>query len=318
MLDLRQLIPVDAIQGKTSGLASYYAQVGDYVGGVTGTVIGAVTLLVVFLAWRGDAYKGHREKIFQCAFELLQAHDQISRGVKCLEEKYDMDPFGGIIREFYDVYSLHSKLKGDGLSLLLHERIGISYIYVYYGTHSEALSLSTAHYGEKAAKLFHNAVSTKRANKDKSGHRKGYLAGHQQELSHYFRNLFTLYRYIKESRLDPADKRLLARISRSRISNYEQALLTLNVISPLGKEWADLGLVKEFEPISNVPRHFFTFDQEEFSLEQFFPYVHYEWKTYYPVQRGGLSSFVVAGRSLLKRLPGISRLSILFRRLLSR
>ena len=317
MIDPNQLIPLDAIQGKSSDLAAYYAPLGDYIGGVLGTAIGAITLLVVFLAWRDDAYKGHREKIFQCMFELLQAHDKLAKGVKRLDYKPEMDPFGGVIHEFYQIYNLLSDVQNCSETLPINDRIGIAYIYTYYGPYSEALELSAAHYGRDIAQSFHHAVQDKRGNEEGTGYRKGYLAGHQQNLSHYFRNLFTLYRYIKESRLSREDKRLLARIARARISNYEQALLTLNILSPLGKEWAQSGLIKEFEPISNVPRYFFTFDKG-FALEKSFPYVHYEWKDYYPPRANFFPLLLSKPHANCLKLIRASRLFNIYRRLVSR
>lgn len=317
MIDPNRLIPLDVIQGKSSNLASYYAPLGDYIGGVLGAVIGAITLIVVFLAWREDAYKGHREKIFQCMFELLRAHDELAKGVKRLDYKPEMDPFGGVIHEFYQIYKLLSGIQNCDKIMTINDRIGIAYIYTYYGPYSEALELSAAHYGRRIAQPFHDAVQNKRKNDQGTGYRKGYLAGHQQELSHYFRNLYTLYRYIKESRLWPEDKKLLARIARARISNYEQALLTLNIISPLGKEWAESGLIKEFEPISNVPRHFFAFDKD-FNLVNLFPYVHYEWKDYYPPRTGLFSALFSKFCSSSVRFPRASRFFSMYRRIVSR
>ena len=313
MIDPKQLFPIQALQGKSPDLTSYYAPLGDYVGGVIGTIVGVITLLVVLFTWRADIYKGRREKIFQCVFELLQAHDILVKGISRLGYKPETDPFGGVIHEFYQIYKVLSEIQSDTVILAIPQRIGIAYIYTYYGPYSEALELSTAYYGSVIAKSLHDAVQDKRNNNGT----KGYLAGHQQDLSHYFRNLYTLYRYIKESRLSNADKKLLARIARSRISNYEQALLMLNIISPLGKAWTDSGIIREFEPISNVPRYFFSFEPG-FNPADLFPYVHYEWKDYYPAKQGLVRSFLQSVLSWRTRLCRCVRLSGMRQRRVSR
>lgn len=276
-MDFRQFVPVEALQGNSRELSSYYAPLGDYIGGVIGTLIGAATLLVVLRTWRKDSYKGRREKAYESVFELLRAHDAIVQGMRPLKRKPETDPFGGIHHEFNEIYKLIAASQPGLKSLSLNEKVGIAYIYTYFGPSTEALELSSLHYGKDIAQSLHNAVQQKRNAEGP----KGYLAGHQQSLSHYFRNLYTVYRFISESGLSGRDKRLLARITRSRLSNYEQALLVLNAVSPLGSAWTKTGLMRRFQPVSNVPRLFFGFDPE-FNAQQAFPYVRFEWEDYYP------------------------------------
>jgi hypothetical protein len=276
-MDFRQFVPVEALQGNSRELSSYYAPLGDYIGGVIGTLIGAATLLVVLRTWRNDSYKGRREKAYESVFELLRAHDAIVQGIQPLKRKPETDPFGGIHHEFNEIYKLITASQSGLKSLSLNEKVGIAYIYTYFGPYTEALELSSLHYGKDIAQSLHKAVQQKR----NAAGPKGYLAGHQQILSHYFRNLYTVYRFISESGLSGRDKRLLARITRSRLSNYEQALLVLNAVSPLGRAWKETGLMRRFQPVSNVPRLFFGFDPE-FNLQKAFPYIRFEWEEYYP------------------------------------
>lgn len=276
-MDFRQFVPVEALQGNSRELSSYYAPLGDYVGGVIGTLIGAATLLVVLRTWRKDSYKGRREKAYESVFELLRAHDAIVQRMRPLKRKPETDPFGGIHHEFNEIYKLIPPPQAGLKSLPLNDKIGIAYIYTYFGPSTEALELSSLHYGMDIAKSLHDAVQQRR----NAEGAKGYLAGHQQSLSHYFRNLYTVYRFISESGLSGRDKRLLASITRSRLSNYEQALLVLNAVSPLGSAWTEMGLMRRFQPVSNVPRLFFGFDPE-FNAQKAFPYVRFEWQDYYP------------------------------------
>jgi hypothetical protein len=276
-MDFRQFVPVEALQGNGRELSSYYAPLGDYVGGVIGTLIGAATLLVVLRTWRNDSYKSRREKAYESVFELLRAHDAIVQRMHPLKRKPETDPFGGIHHEFNEIYKLIVPSQAVLTNLPLNAKIGIAYIYTYFGPSTEALELSRLHYGVDTAQSLHDAVQQKR-NAEGS---KGYLAGHQQSLSHYFRNLYTVYRFISESGLSGRDKRLLARITRSRLSNYEQALLVLNAVSPLGSAWTETGLMRRFQPVSNVPRLFFGFDPE-YNAQKAFPYVRFEWQDYYP------------------------------------
>ena len=64
---------------------------------------------------------------------------------------------------------------------------------------------------------------------------------------------------------------------RSKLSNYEQALLALNVLSHMGQDWQSSGLLRTYKPIKNIPRDFFSFD-DSFDLKKAFPYIDFEWE----------------------------------------
>ncbi|WP_416638905.1 putative phage abortive infection protein [Pseudomonas sp. OHS18] len=103
-------------------------------------------------------------------------------------------------------------------------------------------------------------------------------SGHQNRLSHYFRNLFSAYVFIESSSLDKNEKLSLAKVLRSKLSNYEQALIVLNVISHLGQEWERSGILLKYKPIKNIPEMFFTFSKD-FTLKSRFPYIDFEWES---------------------------------------
>lgn len=100
--------------------------------------------------------------------------------------------------------------------------------------------------------------------------------GHQNRLGHYFRNLFAAFEFIEDSNLTKRERLYLGKVLRSKLSNYEQALLALNIISKFGVDW-QLRLVNKYMPIKNIPKHFFSFDPD-FNLKAFFPAVKFEFE----------------------------------------
>jgi hypothetical protein len=58
----------------------------------------------------------------------------------------------------------------------------------------------------------------------------------RQNLSHYFRFLYNLIRYIDDSEIDPNTKKKYIRIIRAQLSDYELAILLYNCIAPNGRE----------------------------------------------------------------------------------
>jgi len=71
-----------------------------------------------------------------------------------------------------------------------------------------------------------------------------------KELGHYFRSLYTIFKYIKESKID--DKKQYANIIRSQLSDYELLVLFYNCLSPHG-EAKFKPLVEEYELFDNMP-----------------------------------------------------------------
>lgn len=103
------------------------------------------------------------------------------------------------------------------------------------------------------------------------------FGGHQNRLSNYFRNLYSAFTFIQDSGLSRKEKYALAKVLRSKLSNYEQALLALNCLTEQGSAWLTSGILSEYAPIKNIPRHFFSFDKD-FLLEQAFKDVVFEWQ----------------------------------------
>ena len=103
------------------------------------------------------------------------------------------------------------------------------------------------------------------------------FGGHQNRLSHYFRNLHSAFTFIDEQKLSKRERRSLSKVLRSKLSNYEQALLAINALSEQGSSWITSGLIKKYMPIKNIPKHFFSFDPA-FDLKSSFPSVVFEWE----------------------------------------
>ena len=103
------------------------------------------------------------------------------------------------------------------------------------------------------------------------------FGGHQNRLSHYYRNLYSAFMFIDEQKISKKEKISLAKVLRSKLSNYEQAMLAINILSVQGNAWMGNGLLDKYSPIKNIPQHFFRFD-DEFKLKGVFPGVIFEWE----------------------------------------
>lgn len=73
---------------------------------------------------------------------------------------------------------------------------------------------------------------------------------HQADLGHYFRNLYNIIKFVKNSSVE--DKRLYTNLIRAQLSSFELALLFYNCLGDIGREKFK-PLVEEFVLLKNMP-----------------------------------------------------------------
>lgn len=73
---------------------------------------------------------------------------------------------------------------------------------------------------------------------------------HQADLGHYFRNLYNIIKFVKNSSVE--DKRLYTNLIRAQLSSFELALLFYNCLGDIGREKFK-PLVEEFALLKNMP-----------------------------------------------------------------
>lgn len=246
---------------------------GDYIGGVYGTAIAAITMFAVLLAWWTSRRIDYRSRTYEVFAKMLDTHEEIVSSIQ-LGEATGREAIANILSEFSFVYKLTKRLAAS-TGWELNERINIAYTYTYYGPQQHTQQV-LSQYPAGQLKLIGDGMM-KKARSGGSRVKGRQFKGHQNRLSHYFRNLFAAYSFIESSKLSRADKTALGKVLRAKLSNYEQALLALNIISHLGKKWSEDGLVKTHMPIRNIPEHFYSFDPE-FDLVAEFPDVKFEWQ----------------------------------------
>lgn len=218
---------------------------GDYIGGVWGTLFSFLTLGVVFLTWRQTKRTDRRNRTIAIVAEMLKTHDQIVAGTPDLSAK--------ILREFGRLYRATVKQEPDYEIWSIDDRINIAYTYVFYGLNSESMHALDG-LGSTKIKAVHDYISRL---KEKGGDKfSNWFKGYQSSLSHYMRNLFSMYVFIENEKISDADKYNIGKIIRSKLSNYDQAVLSLNFISHLGRDWENMGLVERYKTFANVPKHF--------------------------------------------------------------
>lgn len=250
-----------------------YGVFGDYVGGVWGTIISLITLVVVWRTWASTQRATRLQGVTTILSEMLKTHDAIAGGGS--NGFWDRSGTPAVfLREFAAIYRQTRKVEPSDAVWPITTRIDISYTFAFFGLNVQARR-SLAIYDDAKIKLVQDAVSKLR----ERGHGRwsDLFKGHQTTLSHYLRNLFGMYLMIDKSGLPTRERMDLAKIIRTKLSNYDQALLMLNVVSHLGRAWETEDLVRRYKPFANIPRHFFGWD-EAFDMKVRFPAVLFEWE----------------------------------------
>lgn len=77
-----------------------------------------------------------------------------------------------------------------------------------------------------------------------------FYSNNQAEVGHYFRNLYTLIKFVHQS--DVQDKKFYTNIVRAQLSSYELLLLFYNCLSPLGADQFK-PLVERYSLLAQMP-----------------------------------------------------------------
>lgn len=248
-----------------------YGQLGDYVGGVWGTVIAAITFFLVLATFWASRRHDYRARVFEIFSEMMRTHEEIVSGMN-YEGLTGRQIFQSSLSEFYKIYELIQNVPGQEWSI--QQRIEIAYNFMFFGPYFENDRHLSEIYGEVPIRKLSGEVHRERQLKPNS---KRHYKGHQLYLGHYFRNLFNAYSFIDSAKLSKKEKMQIAKILRSKLSNHEQALLALNTMTSLGADWENSGYIACYKPFKNVPQYFLSFDRD-FSLKSRFPYVNFEWE----------------------------------------
>ncbi len=255
------------------------------------SLVSVITLFITFLN-QSRNYK--LDKFENRFFLMVNLHKSNVDDILILGEKFDCKEdnasqyelkgkkvFVHLIREFRQIF-LHVKKELENSHKKEEEIINIAYLFFYYGTgpHSRRILISELKNVESRIieKLINDFDEDRKVTKDNYEYRKyEYYGGHQSRLGHYYRHLYQTICYVDQQKND-VDKKGYAKILRAQLSNHEQALLALNALSNLGKEWIDSKLICEYEMIKNIPRDFFDPDAE-LNIKKLFKDIKFEYES---------------------------------------
>lgn len=256
------------------------SQYGTFASGVAGPLFALAAFLILFQTLL-DQQRASKVQQFEAGLFQLLSHYNAT--VENLSTRSTTSLRGHRIRG-RDVFIEMKKQMDEILDVVRAYHydspesfvINIAYLCFYYGVGQRTLDVLAAVLAEQLKKdQVHFLIQELRERKTDYDDDVVKFGGHQSRLGHYFRQLFTIIRYIDESELFKLEQKYsYARLVRSMLSNYEEAILFFDAMSKLGAEWIRRGWITEYRLIKNLPRHFLS----PIDPKRYFPEIPFEYE----------------------------------------
>jgi len=278
-------------------------QVGDFIGGVIGTILNFISVLLVYRTFAEQIKATEKQNFEDHYFQMLEFHnknlDEIefdASGIPAFGKTYTghsafelfltqltncLDESRQFIEDYAENKQLYLDRKdGDTMDACLD----ITYNTVFYGVESVGKNILKnklkLKYSNDFVEAYVEFISTRP---------QGYYYGFYATMNHYFRQLFHLIRYVNENaRLSYAEKYAYVKALRTNFSDYEQAVLFLNSMSSTGENWerqpvlneslrgyeeCDFQLITKYNLIKNIPLGLIR----DIDPEHYYPLVSFEY-----------------------------------------
>lgn len=252
-----------------------YGVVGDWVGGVLGTLLTGLSLIALFYTLKINRAAMTRQGIHSIFAVMSKTHDDLTSAFR-IAELEGAESFRIMLSDFNRCMRATVKHYPD---LKVRECIDVAYTAFFYGpTITGRQSVSSTYDTVKIAEIFDEISKLRdkliKRYPDRKNHR---FSGNQARLSNYYRNLYAIYTFIDDSALPLKEKKSILKTIRTKMNNHEQALLSLNICSHLGSSWEKHELIERYEPIKNIPQAFLSLPQD-LTIDALYPEVRFEFE----------------------------------------
>jgi hypothetical protein len=258
------------------------AQLGSFVGGYIGSIFALVSVVLLFSTLNNQRRASEKQHFETKYFELLKMHrDNVAE----LEvgEASGRRLFVLLLRELRCVLEvLRPIAKAVGEPLTQELALHVAYYSLFFGVgpnSSRMLRMSLSTFSTKFIEAVEQELNRPETKKQFQDERKfGYVPfeGHQSRLGHYYRHLYQMVRYVDQQTLD-IDKYEYVKTIRAQLSTHEQALLLINSLTPMGRDWWQKGLIVRYRLVQNIPRDFFDCSTE-LDVSPLFKPGYFEWE----------------------------------------
>lgn len=258
------------------------AQLGSFVGGYVGAIFALTSVVLLFATLKNQLRASSEQSFENKYFELLKMHrDNVA----------ELDLQGAVGRRLFVLLTRELRCALDVVrevsgktkqELSQRNALHLAYYCLFFGVgpnSSRMLRMSLATFNKEFVEKLHDALNDEERKKKVQAERKfGYVPfeGHQSRLGHYYRHLYQMVRYVDEKKLC-IDKYEYVKTIRAQLSTHEQALLLINSLTPMGRDWWCKSLLVKYRLVQNIPRDFFN-RETELDLGSLFDKGYFEWE----------------------------------------
>lgn len=265
-----------ATDGVTLDLENTTGPIGDFVGGVFGTLLSFISILLVLLTMREQREQYQKDRFVQTFYEMLHIHNDNVKGLSIRKDNKDYtghEVFSVFVNRYKELYRIvrsytdNIQIRGlEGCTfsnackeLLNNEEkrsrleMRLVYGYFFFGTDDFRLRKPS-----KEEMAIENHVRSM-FEYNHLGHN-----GYSGKLGHYYRHMYQIVSMVaKTNCLDEKEKYSYTRQLRACLDSDEQLLFYYNAMSDVGYKWIqssrkpvyeieDMCLITRFRLIKNI------------------------------------------------------------------
>lgn len=255
--------------------------IGDFVGGVVGTIFSLVSVVLLILTLTDQFHQYKLDRFGQTFYEMLHIHNDniTSMSLKDIDNTTGRDVFSKLVSQYEVIFDMvqgcfNNILSINSLSAKDNEdqkdKLGKMKTYLKSQNKAVRLNMRIAYgfffYGSEKFLLKSNVDEEKQILE----HVKHLLVlsnsivkPHNVLLGHYYRHIYQMLRLVERANfLDEDEKYVYAKQLRAQLNDDEQVLLYYNSLSDIGKAWIEgvgqkqrnkMCLMARFRMIKNIP-----------------------------------------------------------------
>ena len=256
-----------------------FGLLGDFVGGVIGTLVAIVAALYIIKSYKKQISQG-KKQTFETSFTLmLEMHRknlqevEINTQGNTLKGRKAFKPLVEELQQLFEAVdkTIEEKSNSDERFAEWREKTKrmtlahkLSYGYFFYSVDTYCLTIDKNEALYDLCELVRTEI---KGSKKLSDELKDLQ--HHTILGHYYRHLFNMVNWVNaESSLTLKEKQKFCKLIRSQLSDYEEILLYYNSLSSLGEAWNEplgekevekMNLIAKYRLLKNCPYYLYYF-----------------------------------------------------------
>jgi len=257
-------------------------QLGSFVGGYVGAIFALTGVVLLFSTLKGQRIAFTIQNFENKYFELIKMHRDNVAEIE-IQGASGRKVFVLLLRELRCALEAIREIgRTHKQQLSQQELLTVAYYCLFYGVgpnSSRMLKMSLSNFDEAFIEAVEGTLN-RSAIKDeyRKDRNLGYVPfeGHQSRLGHYYRHLYQMIKYVDRQEVQ-IDKYEYVKTVRAQLSTHEEALLLVNSLTPIGRNWWQDNLIVKYRLVQNIPREFFD-TSTELDTVKLFAHGYFEWQ----------------------------------------